>query len=53
MTKMLKKKLLLRNALKKNTDELNSQISEINNKISFIMNQINKEDDESKNVANH
>ena len=37
---------------RKNTDELNSQISEINNKISFIMNQINKEDDESKNVAN-
>lgn len=36
---------------RKNTDELNSQISEINNKISFIMNQINKEDDESKNVS--
>ena len=31
---------------------MNSQISEINNKINFIMNQINKEDDESKNVAN-
>lgn len=37
---------------RKNTDELNSQISEINNKISFIMNQINKEDDESKTVSN-
>lgn len=37
---------------RKNNDELNSQISEINNKISFIMNQINKDEDESKNVSN-
>ena len=52
MMKMLKKKSLLRRDQKKNNDELNSQISEINNKISFIMNQINKDEDESKNVSN-